>query len=94
MAKQNKKRSKKTVQETDSTYFLKLVMYVVFGSFWLRFGDPISIGAIQVTAIPIGLFIGLLFVRYDHFQVDRKIEYAVLILVAVLSLYLPTGIVL
>lgn len=88
------RKAKTPPAETDSAYLLKIVLYVVLGSLWLRFPDPIDIGAITLTGFPIGLLIGFLFASHDHFQVDRKIEYVVLILATVISLFLPTGIVL
>lgn len=87
------KKQKPTGQETDSTYFLKIVLYIILGSFWLKFGQPVHIGSFALTGLPIGLVIGLLFASHDHFQIDRKIEYALLIVVTVVSFFLPAGIV-
>jgi len=86
-------KKKKKTTETDSAYFLKLVLYVVLGSFWLKFSEPVMLGSFMFSGIPLGLFVGLLFASHDHFQVDRKIEYAVLIIVTVLSYFVPSGIV-
>jgi hypothetical protein len=90
MAKQ--KNQNKT--EPDSSYFLKLVLYVIVGSFWLKFGNPITIGGFLINGFPLGLLIGLLFASHDHFQIDRKIEYAILIIVTIMTFFLPAGIVL
>jgi hypothetical protein len=68
-------------------------MYVVLGSFWLKFSTPIQIGNFQLHAVPLGLLIGLLFASHDHFQIDRKIEYATLIVVTILTFFVPAGIV-
>lgn len=87
------KKKKTTKQaESDSAYFLKLVLYVVLGSMWLKFADPIVLGNIVINALPLGLILGLIFARHDHFQVDRKIEYAVLIIVTIISYFAPAGI--
>ena len=86
------KKQKST--ETDSAYFLKLVLYVVLGTFWLKFADPIQLGAFLVNGFPLGLILGLIFASHDHFQVDRKIEYAILIVMTILTYYLPAGIIL
>lgn len=80
--------------ERDSTYFLKIVLYIILGSFWLKFADPVHIGDFIINGFPLGLIIGLLFASHDHFQVDRKIEYALLIIVTIVTFYLPAGIVL
>lgn len=84
----------KSVQtESDSTYFLKLVLYVIAGSFWLKLSSPLVLAGFSFNALPIGFFVGLLFASHDHFQIDRKVEYAVLVVVAIVSYFLPAGIV-
>jgi hypothetical protein len=88
------KTKKQTTSEPDSVYFLKLVLYVVLGSFWLKFASPLHIGDFLLHGFPVGLIIGLIFASHDHFQVDRKIEYAILILVTIVTFFLPAGIVL
>jgi hypothetical protein len=80
--------------ETDSSYFLKLVLYLIVGSVWIRLDAPIEVFNFTLTALPVGLVVGLLFASHDHFQIDRKIEYAVLVLVTIASYFLPTGIIL
>ena len=92
MTKKQKNISKNI--ETDSAYLLKIIMYIIFGALWIRFAAPLHIGPFILNGIPIGLLIGLIFASHDHFQVDRKIEYVVLIVVAIVSNFLPTGIVL
>jgi hypothetical protein len=79
--------------EKDSAYFLKLVLYIVLGSLWLKFNTPLVLGDFALHGLPLGLLLGLLFASHDHFQVDRKIEYAVLIVVTIVSFFLPSGIV-
>lgn len=88
------KTKKQSSVEPDSVYFLKLVLYVVLGSFWLKFASPIQIGDFLLHGFPLGLIIGLIFASHDHFRVDRKIEYAILILVTIVTFFLPAGIVL
>lgn len=80
--------------ETDSAYFLKLILYVIVGSFWLKFAEPLQIGAFSLHGFPLGLLLGLLFASHDHFQIDRKIEYAILVIVTIITFFLPAGIVL
>lgn len=84
-----KKRTTKAKprQESDSAYVLKLVLYMVLGSIWLKIGDDTS----QIP-IPVGFVIGLLFAMHDHFQIDRKIEYALLLVAAFIGFWLPIGI--
>jgi hypothetical protein len=85
-------KQKNSSTETDSVYFLKLVLYVVLGSLWLKFVHPLRIGDFLLNGFPLGLIIGLVFARYDHFQVDRKIEYAILLMATIVSFFLPSGI--
>lgn len=86
-----KKKTKAT--ETDSAYFLKLVLYIVLGTFWLKFAEPLQIGDFLVNGFPLGLILGLVFASHDHFQVDRKIEYAILIVMTILTYFLPAGVI-
>lgn len=79
--------------EPDGTYFLKIVFYIILGSLWLKFRQPLQLGDFMLSGIPLGLFIGLVFASHDHFQVDRKIEYALLVIVTIVTFYLPAGIV-
>jgi ABC-type dipeptide/oligopeptide/nickel transport system permease component len=89
------KRSKQDPSdEKDSVYFFKLVFYIVIGSVWLRFQGPLQIGDIVINGFPIGLIIGLVFATQDHFKIDRKIEFAILILMAIISFFLPIAIML
>lgn len=90
MPTKQKKTSPQT--ESDSSYFLKLVLYVVLGSVWLKFASPIIVGGFVLNGLPVGLILGLIFASHDHFQVDRKIEYAVLLIVTILSYFAPSGI--
>ena len=80
--------------ESDGTYFLKLVVFVLLGTFWLKFGQPIIWGGLPVNGIPVGLLVGLLLVsRFEKYQSDRKIWYAILLVVGIISYFLPAGIV-
>lgn len=83
-----KKKSHKQVAESDSAYILKLVMYLIIGSLWIK----ISTGGTSQIPIPLGLIIGLLFASHDHFKIDRKIEYALLLVAMFVGFWLPIGI--
>lgn len=87
------KKQKRPTNEADSTYFLKLILYIILGSLWLKLSHPVQIGAFIVNGFPFGLIVGLLFAAHDHFQIDRKIEYAVLVIVTIVTFFLPAGIV-
>lgn len=79
-------KNKKIVDKVDSAYFLKLVLYLILGSLWLR----IDTGS-MIIPIPIGLIIGLVFATHEHFRLDRKIEYAILLMAMFVGLWLPIG---
>lgn len=91
MPQKSKQRNKAT--ESDSAYFLKLVLYVVLGTLWIKFSTPIFIGDFMFNGFPLGLFLGMFFAAHDHFQVDRKIEYAILLIMTIASFFLPLGII-
>jgi hypothetical protein len=87
MAKTKKRSVKPKSSETNTAYMLKLVLYLIIGSQWLR----ISHGTGELP-IPIGFIIGMLFTMHEHFQIDRKIEYAVLLMALFIGFWLPMGI--
>ena len=72
MAK-TKKRSK-TV-EPDGVYLLKIVLYALLGSLWLKVQTSTTISSSSLSIpLPVGLIVGVLFISHEHFQIDRKIE--------------------
>lgn len=73
-------------QEADSIYILKLVLYLILGSQWLR----ITKGSMTIP-LPLGLIVGLLFARTERFSLDRKIQYAILLLAMFIGFWLPIG---
>jgi len=83
-----KNKTKKNPYEPDSVFFLKIVLYFILGGIWVYFKD------VSIPGIPVGLVIGILFASHDHFQIDRKVEYAILLAAAVLSYVAPIGLVL
>ena len=83
MSKTKTKPNKSTTPpEPDGVYLLKLVLFLVVGSQWLWLNWSNG----SRTPLPAGLIIGLLFAMHEHFRIDRKIAYAVL-LVAMLVGY-------
>jgi hypothetical protein len=75
----SKRAAKRTpARETDNAYFLKLLIYFVLGTIWVKVNGYV--------VFPIGLLMGVLIAQHDHFAIDRKVEYAVLIVAGVLGL--------
>lgn len=68
---------------------MKLVLYAILGSLWVKIT---STGSDFAVPIPIGLAVGLLFTAHEHFVIDRKIEYAVLVIAALVGFMAPYGI--
>ena len=88
-----RKRRPLLTSESDGQYFLKLVIYILLGTLWLKFAHPIVLGAFIINGFPIGLLLGAALASRDKFQVDRKIAYAILIMMTILTYFLPAGIV-
>ncbi len=92
MAKTNRCTIKrKAGPQADTTYILKLVMYFIMGTFWVRLIN-VQIGPFQNFSFPLGLIVGLALASRECFQIDRKIEFAVLLVATFVSFYLPVGI--
>lgn len=77
----------KRTTDLDGVFVLKLLLYLLLGSLWLKIsnGDSISVG------LPVGFIIGLIFTSHEHFQIDRKIEYAVLLVAMLIGYFAPYG---
>lgn len=80
-------KNKKSSDELDSTYVLKIVLYLIVGSQWLKITTKTGM---QIP-IPLGALFGLLFAAHDHFRIDRKIEYAVLLVAMFVGFWVPLG---
>lgn len=89
------RRGNEKIYESDGTYLMKLVLVLLLGTFWLKFAQPLHIGGFMATGLPLGLILGLFFIhKFENFQANRKIWYAVLIIATVVSYFLPAGVVL
>lgn len=80
-------RNKKPTR-SDNVYFLKLVLYMIVGSQWLFINDGGS--GIQLP-MPVGLVIGVAFASHEHFKLDRKIEYAILLMTSAIGYWANIG---
>lgn len=83
-----KNTNKKITTEKDALYALKLVIFFILGCLWIQVGGE---GGVP---LPIGLIFGLVLTTHEHFIIDRKIEYLVLLIAAILSFIEPIGFVL
>lgn len=80
--------------ETDGIYFLKLVIVVLLSTLWLKFVTPVSWAGIPLAAFPVGALIAVIGIKLlEKDRYDRKIWFAVLVMVTILSYFVPAGIV-
>jgi len=80
--------------ETDGLYFFKLVIVVLLSTLWLKFVTPISWAGIPLAAFPVGALIAVIGIKLlEKDRYDRKIWFAVLIVVTMISYFVPAGIV-
>lgn len=84
----SKRTSKKLANETDGAFFLKIVLYLIIGMQWVWLVNP---NQTKQVPLPLGLVLGVLFASHDHFQIDRKIEYAILLIAAAVGFWLHSG---
>jgi hypothetical protein len=69
---------KRTARESDDAYFLKILIYFVLGTIWLKYNG--------FVIFPAGMLLGIIVAQKDHFSIDRRIEYAILLVSAVIGL--------
>ena len=88
--KKHPKNSKKNIQKRKSKsedYFYKMVIFLILGCFWIK----LTFFAGLVVPIPIGLLFGLFLVKTGRLQIDKKIEYAVLLSAMLVGFWAPIG---
>ena len=72
------KKTTRAPKETDNVYFLKILIYFILGTIWLKYNG--------FVVFPVGLVLGIIIAQKDHFAIDRKVEYAILLISAVVGL--------
>ncbi len=88
MVKTKKQKNKKSSATSDSAFFLKLVMYLILSSMWVRLQYQNG----TELPLPLGAVIALVFASHDHFQIDRKIEVALILVGMFIAFWLPIGV--
>ena len=83
----SKKRSSSS--EMDSIFIFKMALFLILGSQWLYIIDSTSSAQLP---IPVGAIVGLVFASQEHFKIDRKIEYVILLIAMFIGFWLPMGI--
>jgi hypothetical protein len=74
----SKAPKKSSAKETDSVYFLKMLIYFVLGTIWVKHNGYVI--------LPVGAILGVVLAQKDHFATDRRHEYPMLIVSAVIGL--------
>jgi hypothetical protein len=74
-------------KDLDGVYLLKLTLYVILGSMWIKISNQHGLS----LPIPVGFIIGLVFASHEHFRIDRKIEYATLLVAMLVGYFAPYG---
>jgi len=82
-----KSKTAKSSADVDGVFLLKLLLYVILGSLWLK----VSNGGSVAVGVPIGFIVGLIFSSHEHFRIDRKIEYAALLVAMLFGYFAPYG---
>ncbi|GAC1369011.1 MAG: hypothetical protein NVSMB39_0330 [Candidatus Saccharimonadales bacterium] len=75
----SKTTKKSAATETDNAYFLKILIYFTLGMLWVKVNG--------YMVLPLGLILGVIIAQHDHFAIDRKIEYAILVVAGILGLW-------
>ena len=90
MAKTKKSKTplKPSALQMDSVFILKVILFLILGSQWLH----ITGSSGSDIPIPVGAGIGAFFAVHEHFKIDRKIEYAIILIAMFIGFWLPTGI--
>ncbi len=81
-------KQKTPAQELDGVYILKIVLYLIIGAQWVRLVDP---ALTKQIPLPLGLVVGAMFAMHEHFQIDRKIEFAILLIACFVGFWSQTG---
>jgi len=80
--------------EPDSIYFLKLVAVVLLSTLWIKLATPLSWNGFPIAAFPLGALVVVVAIRlFEKNPFDRKIWFAVLLVVTIVSYFVPAGIV-
>lgn len=86
---------KEFIYEADGIYFLKLIVVAIISTLWIKLSVPLSWGGIPFGGFPIGALLALIIIRvYEKDLLDRKIWFAVVLIISIISYFVPAGIVL
>lgn len=75
----SKKSTRKRFYESDFTFLIKSALYLILGTVWIGWGG--------LRWIPVGVIVGFGFSKIEVLRINRKIEYALLVVGALLGLF-------
>ncbi len=75
----SKKSTRKRFYESDFAFLIKSALYLILGTVWIGWGG--------LRWIPIGVIAGFGFSKIEVLRINRKIEYALLVVGALLGLF-------
>lgn len=83
------------VWETDGVYLLKLIATALAGLLWLRLASPVVLfNTIPIGALPVGALVALVLIAsLEKAQFNRKIMYALLVVVTIVGFFVDAGVV-
>ena len=89
------RRGLENIWESDGVYVLKLILVTLGGLLWVRFGGPLDFAGIPIGAFPAGALLAAWLISWkERAQFNRKIMYAVLVVVTIIGFFVDAGIVL
>lgn len=74
-----KTKTKTIYYESDFAFLIKSALYLLLGSVWVSIGDH--------RWIPLGVILGFIFSKIEVLRINRKIEYALLVVGAFLGFF-------
>lgn len=87
------RKGKERFYEKEGAFFLKLVIFTILSALWLRLKDPLEVGSLSIQAVPVGFLVALFLVlKIEKYQFNRKIWYALLVIMTILTSFTPVGI--
>jgi len=77
----------RTNHDWDGVFMFKMVLYLILGSMWVK----LSHGNGLHIPLPVGFVAGIVFASHEHFQIDRKLEYTLLLAALLIGFLSPFG---
>lgn len=86
----SKSKARTSTGELDAIYILKLTILLILSSTWVHIG--LGSGNTRTSSWPLGAVVAIALAMHDRFKIDRKIEYALILLAMFAGYWLSPGI--